>query len=163
MLFITTLYVVGNVRMKYGASLILTRESRNTLRRAYPSTTFSTRFSTRIVLISNSTSAARDWRPTALTRSPRSMTGDWAPGPRQGLPSYHYNNKRLIQWLNHILVRCYKLKFLKCVMSPRSKSVFSTNVRVYITKRNPDCLNGLHDDVYCWNSPSCIRVYTLFR
>jgi len=31
MLFIATIYVVGNVRMKYGASLILTGENRNAL------------------------------------------------------------------------------------------------------------------------------------
>jgi len=104
MLFIAIFYVVGNVRMKYGASLILTGENRNTSRRAYPSTTFSTRFSTRTILRSNSTSAARDWRPTAWTRSPRSMIDDWAPGPRQALPSCHYNNKTLIQWINHLFV-----------------------------------------------------------
>jgi hypothetical protein len=53
------------------------------------------------------------------------MIGDWAPEPRQGLPSWRYNNKTLIQWINHLFVRCYKLKFLKCVMSPRSKSLCS--------------------------------------
>ena len=126
--FIATVYVVGYVLMKYGASLILTGENRNTLRKAYPSTSFSTRFSTRTVLRSNSTSAARDWRPTVWTRSPRSIIDEWAPEPRQGLHSCQYNNKTVIQWINHLFVRCYKLKFLKCLVSPRSKSVFSRQI-----------------------------------
>jgi hypothetical protein len=109
-------------------------------------------------------------------RPPRRATGDRRPEPDlrdQWSATERLNYGKACLPVITITKRRYSelITFLFVVTSLSSWNVlchhgvnlFSKNVRVHITKRNPDCLDGIHDDVYCWNSPSCIRVYTLFR